>query len=87
MRGHRLFVATLTSLALLWAFSGSGESGGSESGGGMPTNTAPCCGGSPSPRPTPTMAPTRPPVPGPMTGNIGRIPMGDITRMPAAVGR
>jgi TPR repeat protein len=76
----------LVGLALLWAFSGSGES----SGGGTPTNSAPCCGASPSTspvRPTPNMAPTRPPVPGPMAGNIGRIPMGDITRMPPAVGR
>ncbi len=81
----------LVGLALLWAFSGSGKSsGGSGSGGGMPTNTAPCCGGSPSTspaRPTPDMPPTRPPVPGPMTGNITKIPMGDITRMPPAVGR
>ncbi|HWK82110.1 MAG TPA: tetratricopeptide repeat protein [Caldimonas sp.] len=78
----------LVGLALLWAFSGSGES--SESGGGTPTNTAPCCGGSPStspPRPTPDMAPTRPPVPGPMVGNIGRTRMGDITSMPPVVGR
>jgi hypothetical protein len=78
--------AALVGLALLWAFSGSGESSGG-SAGGMPTNTAPCCGGSPSAGPTPNMPPTRPPVPGPMTGNIGRIPMGDITRMPPAVGR
>ena len=78
----------LVGLALLWAFSGSGES--SESGGGTPTNTAPCCGGSPSTsplRPTPDMAPTRPPVPGPMVGNIGRTRMGDITSMPPVVGR
>ena len=78
----------LVGLALLWAFSGSGESSGS--GGGTPTNTAPCCGGSPSTspaRPTPDMPPSRPPIPGPMAGNLGRIPMGDLTRMPAAVGR
>ena len=76
----------LVGLALLWAFSGSGES----SGGGMPTNTAPCCGGSPSTspaRPTPDMPPTRPPVPGPMVGNIGKTRMGDITSMPPVVGR
>jgi TPR repeat protein len=78
----------LVGLALLWAISGSGESSGS--GGGTSTNTAPCCGGSPSTspaRPTPDMPPSRPPIPGPMTGNLGRIPMGDLTRMPAAVGR
>lgn len=78
--------AALVGLALLWAFSGSGES----SGGGTSTNTAPCCGGSPSTspsRPTPDMAPTRPPVPGPMVGNIGRTRMGDITSMPPVVGR
>ena len=78
---------TLVGLALLWAFSGSGESG---SGGGTSTNTAPCCGGSPSTspaRPTPDMPPTRPPVPGPMVGNIGKTRMGDITSMPPVVGR
>ena len=77
----------LVGLALLWAFSGSdASSGGAGSAGGTPTTT----GGSPSTspaRPTPNMPPTRPPVPGPMVGNIGKTRMGDITSMPPVVGR
>jgi hypothetical protein len=76
----------LVGLALLWAFSGSSDS----SGGGTSTNTAPCCGNSPSTSParrTPDMPPTRPPDSGPMVGNIGKTRMGDITSMPPVVGR
>jgi TPR repeat protein len=80
--------AALVGLALLAIFSGSdGSSGGS---GNTSTNTASCCGSFPSTssaRPTPDMAPTRPPVPGPMAGNIFKTRMGDITSMPPVVGK
>jgi hypothetical protein len=62
----------LVGLALLWAFSGSDES----SGGGTSTNTAPCCGGSPSTspaRPTPDMPPTPHPFLGPWSGTSAKL--------------
>ena len=81
----------LVGLALLWAFSGSGESSGrSGSGGGMPTNTADAsCGSSPSTspaRPTPDM-PRRARRSGPMTGNITKILNGQDAMSSTGVNR
>ena len=66
----------LVGLALLWAFSGSGNSsGGSGSGGGMPTNAGvtPFGGGTSSTSTAQSTSPFRTKVSTPMNGNITKI--------------
>jgi TPR repeat protein len=79
----------LVGLALLWAFSGSGESsGGSVSGGGASTNTGvtPFGGSSPSTSNRAT-SPFRTPVSTPMTGNITKILNGQDAMSSTGVNR